>query len=112
MVSTSECSTCELRLGLQHRKAGYLHLLSRQLVTNHQGDIPDSVAGLTSLPGVGSKIAHLGSHTALHYSSERTILALSVRCSAMKLVCAVMNAAWGVRSGISVDTHVHRSPPC
>ena len=24
----------------------------------------------------------------------------------------MMNAAWGVRSGISVDTHVHRSPPC
>ena len=54
------------RLGLQHRKAAYLHLLSRQLVSHHQGDIPDSVAGLTSLPGVGSKIAHLGSHTALH----------------------------------------------
>ena len=24
----------------------------------------------------------------------------------------MMNAAWGVRSGISVDTHVHRCPPC
>lgn len=43
------------------------------------GDIPDSISGLTSLPGVGPKMAHL-----------------------------CMSAAWDVTVGIGVDVHVHR----
>ena len=42
-------------------------------------DIPNTLQGLVSLPGVGPKMAH---------------------------IC--MNAAWGQMSGIGVDTHVHR----
>lgn len=43
------------------------------------GDIPDTIEGLTSLPGVGPKMAHL-----------------------------CMSAAWDVTLGIGVDVHVHR----
>lgn len=43
------------------------------------GDIPDSIEGLTSLPGVGPKMAYL-----------------------------CMSAAWDTTLGIGVDVHVHR----
>lgn len=43
------------------------------------GDIPDTIEGLTSLPGVGPKMAHL-----------------------------CLSAAWGRTEGIGVDVHVHR----
>jgi len=45
----------------------------------YNGDIPDSIEELCSLPGVGPKMAHL-----------------------------TMNIAWKKNSGIGVDTHVHR----
>lgn len=45
----------------------------------YDGDIPNTIAKLTKLPGVGPKIAHL-----------------------------VMQNAWDVNSGIGVDLHVHR----
>lgn len=47
--------------------------------TKFDGDIPDSIVGLKSLPGVGPKMAY---------------------------IC--MSAAWGKVDGIGVDTHVHR----
>jgi endonuclease-3 len=43
------------------------------------GDIPDTIEGLVSLPGVGPKMAYL-----------------------------TMSAAWGRDEGIGVDVHVHR----
>ena len=43
------------------------------------GDIPNTVEDLCKLPGVGPKMAHL-----------------------------CMKTAWGVVTGIGVDTHVHR----
>ena len=45
----------------------------------YESDIPNSINGLVSLPGVGPKMAY---------------------------IC--MNVAWGEVSGIGVDTHVHR----
>jgi len=45
----------------------------------HGGDIPDTFAGLTALPGVGPKMAHL-----------------------------CLSAAWDRTEGIGVDVHVHR----
>ena len=45
----------------------------------HDSDIPNTLKGLTALPGVGPKMAH---------------------------IC--MNTAWGEITGIGVDTHVHR----
>ena len=49
------------------------------LASEYDGDIPDSVDGLCSLPGVGPKMSHL-----------------------------VMQIAWNQVTGVAVDTHVHR----
>ena len=49
------------------------------LASKHKSDIPSSIAGLVSLPGVGPKMAHL-----------------------------TMSIACGRHEGISVDVHVHR----
>jgi len=45
----------------------------------HSSDIPSTIEGLVSLPGVGPKMAYL-----------------------------CMSAAWGRDEGIGVDVHVHR----
>ncbi|XP_055677714.1 endonuclease III-like protein 1 [Lutzomyia longipalpis] len=60
-------------------KAKFLKQTSQVLVEKYNGDIPKTVEELIKLPGVGPKMAH---------------------------IC--MNIAWGVVSGIGVDTHVHR----
>lgn len=49
------------------------------ILDEFDGDIPNTLAGLQTLPGVGPKMAH---------------------------IC--MSSAWNVVSGIGVDTHVHR----
>lgn len=60
-------------------KSKFLIKTCEILLDQFAGDIPDSVDKLVKLPGVGPKMAH---------------------------IC--MNAAWGVVTGIGVDTHVHR----
>ncbi|XP_055716136.1 endonuclease III-like protein 1 [Phlebotomus papatasi] len=60
-------------------KAKFLKQTSQILVDKYNSDIPNTVNELMKLPGVGPKMAH---------------------------IC--MNVAWGVVSGIGVDTHVHR----
>ncbi|XP_036962906.1 endonuclease III-like protein 1 isoform X1 [Acanthopagrus latus] len=66
-------------VGFWRTKVKYLKLTSAMLQKEFGGDIPDSVEGLVSLPGVGPKMAHLA-----------------------------MDIAWDQVSGIGVDTHVHR----
>lgn len=61
------------------RKAEYLQKTAKILKDEYSGDIPDSLEGLCSLPGVGPKMANL-----------------------------VMQIAWDKCEGIAVDTHVHR----
>lgn len=61
------------------RKVDYLKRTCDILMKDYGGDIPDTVEGLCSLPGVGPKMAHL-----------------------------VMQIAWDQVTGIAVDTHVHR----
>ena len=81
-VIATEQSTLEKLIypvGFWRNKAKYIKQASQILRDQHGGDIPDSVAGLCKLPGVGPKMAHL-----------------------------TMNIAWGRQSGIGVDTHVHR----
>lgn len=68
----------QIRLNLQN-KAKFLKQTSQILVDKYNSDIPNTVNELVKLPGVGPKMAHL-----------------------------CMNVAWGVVSGIGVDTHVHR----
>ena len=45
------------RLGLYHNKAKYLVNCARKLVTDFNGGVPQTLKELTSLPGVGRKVA-------------------------------------------------------
>ncbi|KAK6642825.1 Endonuclease III-like protein 1 [Polyplax serrata] len=66
-------------VGFWRRKAKYIKQTAELLKDKFSGDIPKTVELLCTLPGVGPKMAH---------------------------IC--MKTAWGVVSGIGVDTHVHR----
>lgn len=47
------------RLGLYHNKAKYLVNCSRKLVTDFNGKVPRTLKEMTSLPGVGRKVANV-----------------------------------------------------
>ncbi|KAK8081942.1 DNA repair protein NTG1 [Apiospora saccharicola] len=66
-------------VGFHNNKTKYLKQTAEILRDRWAGDIPDSIEGLTSLPGVGPKMAHL-----------------------------CLSSAWGRTEGIGVDVHVHR----
>ncbi|XP_011313790.1 endonuclease III-like protein 1 [Fopius arisanus] len=61
------------------RKVQYIKNTCEVLLREYKGDIPDTIEGLCSLPGVGPKMGH---------------------------IC--MQVAWNQVTGIGVDTHVHR----
>jgi endonuclease III len=67
------------KVGFHNNKTRYIKAASEMLTNEFNGDIPDTVEGLTRLPGVGPKMAYL-----------------------------CMSAAWGIDVGIGVDVHVHR----
>jgi len=62
-----------------NNKAGYLQSLGETLVTNHDGEVPDTMSALTDLSGVGRKTANV-----------------------------VLQHGHDVVEGIVVDTHVQR----
>ncbi|KAL0279385.1 UNVERIFIED_CONTAM: hypothetical protein PYX00_000960 [Menopon gallinae] len=66
-------------VGFWKKKVKYIKDTCKILREKYNDDIPDTVELLCTLPGVGPKMAHL-----------------------------CMKTAWGVVSGIGVDTHVHR----
>lgn len=66
-------------VGFHNNKTKYLKQAAVMLRDRWGGDIPDSIEGLVSLPGVGPKMAHL-----------------------------CLSSAWGRTEGIGVDVHVHR----
>lgn len=66
-------------VGFHNNKTKYLKQAAEILRDTWGGDIPDSIEGLVSLPGVGPKMAHL-----------------------------CLSSAWGRTEGIGVDVHVHR----
>ncbi|XP_056392864.1 endonuclease III-like protein 1 [Hyla sarda] len=66
-------------VGFWKSKVKYIKKTTEILQERYGGDIPDNVAELVKLPGVGPKMAHL-----------------------------IMDIAWNKVSGIGVDTHVHR----
>ncbi|KAI9742161.1 MAG: DNA N-glycosylase and apurinic/apyrimidinic (AP) lyase [Claussenomyces sp. TS43310] len=66
-------------VGFHNNKTRYIKATAEVLRDVWGGDIPDSVEGLTSLPGVGPKMAYL-----------------------------CLSTAWGRDEGIGVDVHVHR----
>ncbi|KAF2748739.1 DNA glycosylase [Sporormia fimetaria CBS 119925] len=67
------------KVGFHNLKTKYIKAAAEILRDKYNSDIPDTIEGLTSLPGVGPKMAYL-----------------------------CMSAAWGRDEGIGVDVHVHR----
>jgi endonuclease-3 len=67
------------KVGFHNNKTKYIKATAEILQERFSGDIPDTIEGLVSLPGVGPKMAYL-----------------------------TMSAAWGRDEGIGVDVHVHR----
>lgn len=67
------------QVGFHNRKTEYIKKAAVIIQDQFFSEIPDTLAGLTSLPGVGPKMAHL-----------------------------CMSAAWNNTQGIGVDVHVHR----
>ncbi|KAH8671109.1 DNA glycosylase, partial [Xylariales sp. PMI_506] len=66
-------------VGFHNNKTKYIKQAAVILRDKWAGDIPDTIEGLTSLPGVGPKMAYL-----------------------------CLSAAWDRTEGIGVDVHVHR----
>ncbi|KAM0333343.1 hypothetical protein ACHAQA_002004 [Verticillium albo-atrum] len=66
-------------VGFHNNKTKFIKQAALLLRDNFDSDIPPTIDGLTSLPGVGPKMAHL-----------------------------CLSAAWGRTEGIGVDVHVHR----
>ncbi|KAL7923601.1 DNA glycosylase [Trichoderma austrokoningii] len=66
-------------VGFHNNKTKYIKRTAEILRDEWNGDIPDTIQGLTSLPGVGPKMAYL-----------------------------CMSVAWNRTEGIGVDVHVHR----
>jgi endonuclease-3 len=67
------------KVGFHNLKTKYIKQTAEILRDKWHSDIPDTIEGLVSLPGVGPKMAYL-----------------------------CMSAAWGRDEGIGVDVHVHR----
>ncbi|CAD6499525.1 BgTH12-03636 [Blumeria graminis f. sp. triticale] len=66
-------------VGFHNNKTKYIKATAEILRDRWSSDIPDTIAGLVELPGVGPKMAYL-----------------------------CMSCAWGRTEGIGVDVHVHR----
>lgn len=66
-------------VGFHSKKANYIKKTAEILRDQYEGDIPDTIEGLTSLPGVGPKMGYL-----------------------------TLQVAWNKNVGIGVDVHVHR----
>ncbi|KAI8307730.1 hypothetical protein K4K59_010670 [Colletotrichum sp. SAR11_240] len=66
-------------VGFHNNKTKYIKAAAEILRDKFDGDVPDTIAGLTSLPGVGPKMGYL-----------------------------CLSAAWDKTEGIGVDVHVHR----
>ncbi|KAI3322519.1 DNA glycosylase [Xylariaceae sp. AK1471] len=78
-VSPQRLNELIYAVGFHNNKTKYLQQAAAICRDVHGGDIPDTIKGLVSLPGVGPKMAHL-----------------------------CLSAAWGRTEGIGVDVHVHR----
>lgn len=67
------------KVGFHNTKTKHIKATALILQSTYNNDIPDTIEGLVSLPGVGPKMAYL-----------------------------TMSAAWHIDVGIGVDVHVHR----
>jgi len=58
-IEETELDKLICKIGFHNKKAGYIKRVAVILRDQYGGDIPDTVEGLCSLPGVGEKMAHL-----------------------------------------------------
>jgi endonuclease III len=58
-IQESELDKLIGKVGFHNKKAAYIKRTAIILRDQFDGDIPDTVEGLCSLPGVGEKMAHL-----------------------------------------------------
>src|SRR5271170_1616032 len=58
-ISESDLDKLITKIGFHNKKAAYIKRVAVILRDEYGGDIPDTVEGLCSLPGVGEKMAHL-----------------------------------------------------
>ncbi len=77
-LDTNQIAKLIYPVGFYKTKAMYIKKLSEKVIKKFDGQVPSTLRGLTSLPGVGRKTANL-----------------------------VINRAFG-KPAIAVDTHVHR----
>ena len=78
-IATPALNAFICKVGFHNLKTKYIKEAAEILRDKWDSDIPPTIEGLTSLPGVGPKMAYL-----------------------------CMSAAWGRDEGIGVDVHVHR----
>lgn len=78
-VAPEELNRLIGKVGFHNNKTKFIKSVATILRDQYDGDIPSTIDGLVSLPGVGPKMAYL-----------------------------CMSAAWGRDEGIGVDVHVHR----
>ncbi|KAF2214907.1 hypothetical protein CERZMDRAFT_66159 [Cercospora zeae-maydis SCOH1-5] len=78
-VSPENLNSMINKVGFHNNKTKFIKQVALILKEKFNSDIPDTIEGLVSLPGVGPKMAYL-----------------------------TMSAAWGKDEGIGVDVHVHR----
>lgn len=78
-VEPEELNRLIEKVGFHNNKTKFIKATAIILRDQYNGDIPDTIESLVSLPGVGPKMAYL-----------------------------CMSAAWGRDEGIGVDVHVHR----
>jgi endonuclease-3 len=78
-AAASDVESVLARLGMFRQKSKNVIGLAKQLVERHSGEVPQSLAELVELPGVGRKTANV-----------------------------VLGVAFGLPEGVVVDTHVQR----
>lgn len=78
-ASVADVSEVIRRLGFFRTKAQHVVDTSQMIMADYAGEVPQTMAELTRLPGVGRKTANI-----------------------------VLNKAFGIVEGIAVDTHVYR----
>ncbi|AET38349.1 endonuclease III domain-containing protein Ecym_2637 [Eremothecium cymbalariae DBVPG len=66
-------------VGFHKKKSGYIKRMAQMLLDEFEQDVPTTITGLSSLPGVGPKMGYLA-----------------------------LQKAWGIIGGIGVDVHVDR----
>lgn len=78
-VAPEELNELISKVGFHNNKTKFIKATAEILRDRFDSDIPDTIEGLVSLPGVGPKMGYL-----------------------------CLSAAWGKDEGIGVDVHVHR----